>query len=260
MTDRSSPSLSELMARYLERQSADQAAGLGFAEPSGEVVPYEAARVQPVEPRAAWEEAIAAVRFFPPAADLRSLRTPPEWSNVIAMHEPVASLPFCVGNYPQLVRDLHPLLHADDLVALRPTTGKPLAVPGLVEWAQRQAAERQFPQALLAVGCLRLTRQFDALDSIFALKDRAPAEWQSAWGNEQAAAEWHRGRIGEADTLWSKQPESVPVLFNRGMAALFLDRAADASALLDRAVAQIPQTSAWHHLGRLYRTLAEVRR
>jgi hypothetical protein len=49
------------------------------------------------------------------------------------------------------------------------------------------------------------------------------------------------------------------VLFNRGMAALFLGESADARAALSRAVALLPESSAWHHLARLYLTLAEAR-
>ena len=48
----------------------------------------------------------------------------------------------------------------------------------------------------------------------------------------------------------------MPVLFNRGMAALFTGQPADARADLRRAVEQIPESSGWHHLGRLYLALA----
>jgi hypothetical protein len=51
----------------------------------------------------------------------------------------------------------------------------------------------------------------------------------------------------------------VPVLFNRGMAALFLGDAAEARTCLNQAVQQLPEESAWHHLGRLYLALAESR-
>jgi tetratricopeptide (TPR) repeat protein len=86
-----------------------------------------------------------------------------------------------------------------------------------------------------------------------------PAQWQAAWTNEEAALAWHRGQADEAAQLWRSQPESVPVLFNRGMAALFLARPAESRRWLSQAVVQLPETSAWHHLGRLYLALAEMR-
>jgi hypothetical protein len=43
------------------------------------------------------------------------------------------------------------------------------------------------------------------------------------------------------------------------MAALFMDQAAQARTWLAEAVAQLPEAGAWHHLGRLYLTLAESR-
>src|SRR5690349_549513 len=75
------PSLAELLAGYLQRQGAAEAAGLGLA-PTGEVVPFEAAPVQPVDPRLAWTEAVAAVRFFRPQAS-RSLTPPPDWPGLV---------------------------------------------------------------------------------------------------------------------------------------------------------------------------------
>ncbi len=77
--------------------------------------------------------------------------------------------------------------------------------------------------------------------------------------NEEAALAWHRGQTEEALAAWQAQKASVPVLFNRGMAALFLGRSAEAQASLTEAVTQLPDTSAWHHLGHLYLALAAAR-
>lgn len=62
------PSVPELMARYLQQRSEDQAAGLVSPEATGDVVPFEAAPVQTVEPAVAWNEALAAVRLLQPGA------------------------------------------------------------------------------------------------------------------------------------------------------------------------------------------------
>jgi hypothetical protein len=43
------------------------------------------------------------------------------------------------------------------------------------------------------------------------------------------------------------------------MAALFLGRPTEAREHLKAAVAGLGETSAWHHLGSLYLTLAEMR-
>ena len=91
------------------------------------------------------------------------------------------------------------------------------------------------------------------------LKGAPPAEWRAVHANEEAALAWHRGRADEAAALWQKQPESVPVLFNRGMAALFLGDAVTAHEALTRTAAALPETGAWHHLSRLYLALAAAR-
>ena len=71
-----------------------------------------------------------------------------------------------------------------------------------------------------------------------------PAAWRDAWANEQAAVLWHRGRYTKARTHWQSQTASVPVLFNRGMAALFCDEAVQAVAPLTAAVAELSENSA----------------
>ena len=158
------------------------------------------------------------------------------------------------------VRNLEPLWHTQKLTALRPTNFRATSMPSLVEWATDTARKHLFPQTLLAIGTLRLGKQFAGARELLA-RHRAdvPAEWQSAWANEEAALAWHEGRSEEAAASWQAQPESVPVLFNRGMAALFLGRPAEVRSPLTKAVSSLPEDNAWHHLGRLYLALAELR-
>jgi hypothetical protein len=61
------PAVADLMARYLQQRSEDQSAGLVSPDATGEVVPFEAAPVQTVEPALAWDEALAAIRLLGPA-------------------------------------------------------------------------------------------------------------------------------------------------------------------------------------------------
>ena len=253
------PPLSELLSRYLQRQADAQAAGLGLAATAGEVEPFEAVPVQPVDPRLAWEEALAVLPFFSPGANNPSCKAPPDWSAAVAAQEPAVAVPFCVGNFPQMVRSLHPLLRAADLTKLRPDPRRPLAVPALADWAGRAAGNNEYPQALIAVGSLRLAQGFDVAAELLAIvRAQAPEPWRAAAANEEAALAWHRGHADEAAALWQGQAPAAPVLFNRGMAALFLGRPGQARAPLAQAVGQIPQTSGWHHLGRLYLALAEA--
>jgi hypothetical protein len=253
------PSLQELLAEFLHRQTQAHAAGLGCAPCTDEVEPFEAVPVQPVDPRLAWDEARVVLRCFGPAEAARACKAAAEWPALVAAQEPVAALAFCAGNFPQRVRDLHPLLHAGNLQLLRPTAGRPVPTPVLLEDADR-AGGQAFPQVVLTLGILRLAKQFDQADALRRRQQgQVPAEWARAWANEEAALTWHRGRPEEAAALWQEQDESVPVLFNRGMAALFLGRPVEARALLRRATAQLPEDGGWHHLGRLYLALAEMR-
>ena len=248
-----SPSPAELFKQYLRRQTAAQAEGLGYPEPGYEVVPHESVPVQPVDPHLAWNDALAAAQFFHPSAGPKAWAVPPDWPVLVSNQEPAVALAFCLGNFPQLVRNLRPLLSAEP-PALRAGPGEPLGAPGLVEGARRASG---YPQALLAAGVLRLARHYDGAAEL--LRAEAPAEWQAARANEQAALAWHRGEHEEALRSWQAQAPSVPVLFNCGMASLFLGRPAEARAALGRAAAGLPETSAWHHLAQLYLALANAR-
>jgi tetratricopeptide (TPR) repeat protein len=194
----------------------------------------------------------------PPDDEGGKLQAPPDWPALVAAQQPAAALAFAMGNFPQLVRHIQPLLHTDKLSELRPKAGQPIPAPGLLTWAAQTAKKKQFPETLLALGALRLAHQFDKADELVA-KHRAdvPKEWQPAFANEEAALAWHRGRADDALKMWQSQQDSTPVLFNRGMALLFSGKPTEARKPLDAAIAQLPEESAWHHLGKLYLALAE---
>ena len=48
------------------------------------------------------------------------------------------------------------------------------------------------------------------------------------------------------------------MLFNRGMAALFLGKKKHAENAFLQANAKVPETSSWYHLGQLYLTFARL--
>ncbi len=253
------PPLADLFARYLARQATAHEEGLGLADLGDEVVPFDAVPVQPVEPRLAWAEATAVLRAAGLPADALPGSVPPDWPALVAGHEPEIALPFCLGNFPQMVRHLPALLHQPESGALRVAAARAVPVPGLEEWATGLARSKDGRPALLAAAALRLARQFDAAGRLLAGVTEVPAAWQGVLANERAALAWHRGDAAEATEAWRAQADSVPVLFNRGMAALFQGDAAKARAALGAAAAGLPEDGAWHHLARLYLALAEMR-
>ena len=247
-----SQTVGDLFGRYLRRQMAAQTEGLGFAEVDAQVVPHEAVPMQPVDPRVAWHDALAAA-----SEEDISWTVPPDWPSLVAAQEPAAALAFCIGNFPQLVRDLQPFLSGVVLSAPRSARNRPLPLsPTLAQWVN---TDFNCPQVFLAAAVLRLARRFEEASALLPSLQQTPPAWQALRANEEAALAWHRGNGEEALHLWQTQTASVPVLFNRGMASLFLGRAAEARSALRQAVEQLPDTSAWHHLGHLYLTLADAR-
>jgi hypothetical protein len=246
------------MNRFLAGQTGAHAAGLAAFDPR-EVEPYEARPVQPIDAALAWKEALAATAHYQGALDPET-PAPPHWPQLVSSHEPVVALAFCIGNFPQLVRDFHQVLQSRDLKALAPMAGRPVAAPQLLSWAQEIAAKKQFPGLLVALGALRLAKRFEEADSLIASVDGAVAvAWRPAWDNEKAALAWHRGETAAARELWSRQLKTLPVRFNLAMAELFLGNAKAARTALADIVQELPDASGWHHLARLYLTLAEMR-
>jgi len=251
------PNLGDLLARYLEKQADAQAAGITTFD--GEVTPCEVGPLQPLDPKLAWDEALAVLPFYGKTSAGRR-QAPPHWAQLVSGHESIVAIAFSVGNFPQLVRNFHQVLTQPSLSEIQPDAGRAAAVD-LSAYIAEAGQTRKFPQMLVAVGALRLARQFGAAGDFIAAQDASiPAEWRNAWENEKAAVAWHAGRFEEARKIWDGLEPTAPVLFNRGMAALFLKDVAAAKQHLNTAIAQLPASSAWHHLGRLYLTLAELRR
>lgn len=252
-------SLAELFRQYLQRQMAAQAEGLGLADPDGHAVPHEAVPVQPVDPRLAWDDALAVIRTseIQNVEEGHAVTAPPDWPSLVAAQEPAIALAFCIGNFPQMVRNLQPLLAGGDLSALRHVTTRPVNVSSaLLQWTKML---HSYPQLLVGVGVLRLARRFEDASELLQANRETPKAWKALRANEEAALAWHRGNADEALALWQAQKSSVPVQFNRGMACLFLGHPAEAQTVLSQAVAQLPETSAWHHLGHLYLALLAAR-
>jgi len=238
------PTIDDLMVRFLATRS-DAASAVEHGE--SEVEPHEVAAGFRVDPRAAWLDATAALATGgnapPPAVQL-----PPEWATLVAQPAAAFAVPLAAGHFPQRVKDLQPLLVKFDPEQLRPSgTQQPLpGFTGLRAWVAKNGATNPS----VASGIARVLGDFDTAGKLLA---NAPSV-----DNDRAALLWAQGECTEAVAAWDAMPESAAVLFNRGMARLFLGRTAEARDPLQKAVDAIPETSGWHALARLYLAVAEI--
>lgn len=247
------PSLSDLMVRFLATHS-DAAFGAAVESAEGEVEPHEVVTGFRVDHRTAWTDATATL---PGATN----SPPSDWASFAAQPATAFALSMAIGNFPQRVNDLHPLLTEFDPAELRPS-GSQAPSPGLSglrTWLVREAKKNQTVAALLAAGVARAIGEFDwAAELLAAAEPLCSGEYRDAWENEQAALLWHRGRCEEALAAWQAMKDSPAVLFNRGMALLFLNKPAEARTLLTKAVDALPDSSGWNDLARLYITVTEI--
>jgi hypothetical protein len=246
------PSLADLTAAFLATRSD---AALAAVEPvGGDVEPHEVAAGFRVEPRTAWADATATLSASPAA-------TPTEWAALVALPTAVYAVPMAAGNFPQRVRDLAPLLGRFDVAALRPSAGSTPTpgLSGLRTWVVREAKKRTAAAALLAAGVARAAGELDwAAELLADAEALCTGDDRGRWENEQAALAWQRGDAADALTHWEALPDAPAVRFNRGMALLFLGRAAEARTALSGAIAALPEGSGWRDLAELYRSLAEI--
>lgn len=234
--------LESLFSRYLREQTEAHTQGLGQPGSLGDAVPHDLTPMQPVDPRLAWDDARAVASV--------DTEVPGDWGNLVNQAEPAIALAFALGNYPQMVRHVAALLMTDP-ASLEEKGSPGPERPGLVEWAQKQEDDAA---RLLAAGVLRVARLFETAEGLFE-KPVCP-ELEAVRQNERAALLWHRGDRKAALAIWEQLPESVPVIFNRGMGRLFSGDAAGATQWLARAQEELPENSAWHHLAGLYLAMA----
>jgi hypothetical protein len=238
------PTIDTLMVRFLATRS-DAASAVETGE--SEVEPHEVAAGFRVDPRAAWLDATAPITTGgnapPPAVQL-----PTEWAVLVAQPAAAFAVPMAAGHFPQRVKDLQPLLAKFNPAELRPS-GTQAALPsftGLRNWLAKNGSAN--PR--VAAGIARTLGDFDTAAKL--IDNASGAE------NDRAALLWQKGQCAEALTAWDAMPETPAVLFNRGMARLFLGRIAESQAFFQRAIDAIPETSGWHALARLYLAVAEI--
>src|SRR5262249_17268672 len=153
----------DLFARYLQRRTTAHEAGFAGTEGAAEVMPFEAVPVQPIDARLAWTESLAVMGFFRAGTDMRSLPVPADWPDLVATQEPATAMALALGNFPQALRSLNPLLQTAALASLQPAPTSARSLPALITWASQQ---KEFPRVLLALGVLRLGKQFDGADEL----------------------------------------------------------------------------------------------
>jgi tetratricopeptide (TPR) repeat protein len=248
------PGLQELFKQLLGERV--QAAGAGFlSERLPEVVPYEAVPPLAIDAGLAWAEALEAGKGFGLATS--ALECPAGWADLVADTAPLAAVPMCLGNFPQMMRDVKALAEVENLPSLRP---QPLAVPAEASAVKSWRSDDTTAAArLVRAGLLRLLGQYAGAKEGLAGMPEGRGKLGSALHNERAALAWHQGDHQRALDLWKEAKEDIPVLFNRGLSLLFCGQAGQARPLFDRVLEALPASSGWRQLAELYLAVVELK-
>jgi hypothetical protein len=228
------PSLADLTARFLARPATDDA--------TAAVEPHEVIAGFATDARAAWVEATATakllgVKDFPAA-------TPGEWANHVRQSATVDFLPMAVGHFPQQVRDVSALIH-----------GAKKAAPAESRGWSVSTAKQSTAGLILAAASARVSGNTSETERLLDQAESGGAD-ATLVQNERAAILWQTGEKAAAVLIWKQLPASAVTAFNLGVAALAAGQKADAKGHLKAAVAQLPESSGWHHLAQLYLALA----
>lgn len=207
------PSLADLLSKYLRQKTSSGGVEFSRSWVGGEVTPHEALPSQPVDAKLAWDEAREAGNPTARVAGVGPFMNaipPSNWASLVHDQEPTYAVAFCLGNYPQLVRNLQPLLAATKLADLRPLPVPDRSHPAVSTWASKCIAKKPFPSAVLVLGVARLAGQWELADEVIARHEGSvAAEWRQVWANEEAALAWHRGDFEKAVAGWRKQDDSA---------------------------------------------------
>jgi len=248
------PELQDLFKQLLGERV--QAADAGFlSERLPEVVPYEAVPPLAIDAGLAWAEALEAGKALGLA--VASLECPLGWAEMVTGTACNACVPMCLGNFPQMVRDVKALADVANLPSLRP---QPLAMPmdaaGMSSW---RSSDTSAVARLVRAGLLRLSGRYAEANEILAEMPEGRGKLRSAVLNERAALAWHQGDHESAIDLWKQAKEETPVLFNRGLSLLFSGQVAQSRPLFDRVLGGLPAASGWRQLTELYLAVAELK-
>lgn len=251
------PTISELTAQVVTKMEDAEMVASALDE-LGQVEPHEMTVGLRTDPRTAWTQSIEALGT---AVDQLKVTAPSDWGRLIVRQNAVAALPFAIGNYPQRVRELGTLIQTNDLSKLLEQSKQDSDVSkNLGQWCEKHIESGKMPQAMIAAALYRVSGDLEtASRTLEVLVKTAPFEWTTTLENERAALLWETGRHAQARAMWESLPDTNPVMFNRGMAALFMGDAKSAIAQLRKLVSQLPESSAWHHLASVYLALAEMR-
>lgn len=251
-------SLTELTSRFLDQQR--QARTVGIVEvPAYEVEPHDTVPSLAVDARSAWRDAVAALDWFSDAPAATMISPPPGWVSLVSVRFPIVALPFACGHFPQIVRDLPALLRRESnrLTEVGPIDFSQRS--SLTAWIESVITAGRFPESLLGLGLSRVAGDFDLAERFVTLVNpRVPEQCRVAWENELAALAWTRGEQRRAEETWKSLPDRPPVIFNRGLAALFGGRGDEASRHFTSLRSVLPEDTSWYQLAELYTALARL--
>lgn len=234
----SQPTIAELTARFLARPSVNE-------NIETIVEPHETHASFAVDAQSAWSEATAVFRVF--GLNVRSTKSPTDWSTFVRLAADADYLPLALGHFPQQVRNISALLER-----------RPSPIP--TESRGWIAKGTSFVEQLLAAASARIAQNFAEAERILdqiASVDLNTDE-QTIVANERATVLWSQGKREAAEAMWQTLPANAVVNFNRGVAALAAGRALEAMAHFELSIRELTETSGWHHLAQLYRALAEI--
>jgi tetratricopeptide (TPR) repeat protein len=248
------PGLQELFGQLLGQRVRAVAAGF-VSERLPEVVPYEAVPPLAIDAGLAWTEALEAGNAFGLATP--SFECPTGWADLVVNAAPISAVPMCLGNFPQLVRDIKALAEVANLPSLRPQPpATSIDATGVRNW---RSSDPSAAVTFVRAGVLRLAGEYAEASRMLAELPERRGKLKTALLNERAALAWHQGEHERAIDLWNGAREDTPVLFNRAMSLLFSRQAAESRPLFDRALAELPASSGWRQLAELYLAVAELK-
>lgn len=240
--------LREMFTRLLQNRVQQALKGILPPDEGETVLPHSSLTGIAIDPANAWKESQFCLKSALGKAP-SSIPCVPGWVGFIQSMGSFSAMPMASGHFPQAMKNLWDLPEG---LSGESSWNTGASLPELEGWVNHP--KQSVARHLIATGTCRLSGEHDlAKKYLDAIERDISGE---AFQNEMGALEWARGSHKSARACWEKA-ESLPMAcFNLGLACLADGSKNKATHHFQQAVAAIPSTSGWHHLGELYLQIA----
>ena len=239
--------LREMFTKLLQNRVQQARKGTLPPDDGETVLPHGSLTGIAIDPANAWKESQFCLKASLGKAT-SSVPCVPGWAAFVQSLGSFSAMPMASGHFPHAMKNLWDL--PEGLTGETCWNTGP-SLPELEGWVNHP--KQSVARILIATGICRLGGEHELAERyLYSIKGEIACE---AFQNELGALEWAKGSHTSARNCWEKAAGLPMADFNLGLAWLADGNRNKAANHFQQALANIPSSSGWHHLGELYQQI-----